>query len=1422
MAGSALIIVLSFVVLLTVVVLAMLSHSLLNRMISNASSNVTKTDLYAHGAIDQIIGDLRQEVVAGSTSSGSGTSTIYRPSSVAASVPYNSGPSSYTTAIWNQTFPNLVKESTHGVSFEPYDSPTPRAAPVSTTSLSVDGSSRIISGSADGTSLNGHYVSVTRWNKPLLLPKALAGYVPGTGGSPTTFTDTGTTTSAVAQPTPVSSFVAPDWILTTANSSNPNPTTWPASPATTIENPKSTSYVVGRYAYTIYNEGGLLDANVAGGPWATTGTPPTSAIDGLIASQLALYYRKGPSAFADLSQLPGLADLTTLEGATNYRGQYIVDSLVGWRNAASAASSPNLQTSPFPTYKFSFSGDVNIGNYLNYLLGLSSNFMSTGYTGTYNTSTNPPGYPDSYSGQIVTDQVFTGRQQMINFFENTIAKSIGTTAKATEQAYLQDAMMYLGTFSRTLNQPSYWPDPTRPTIQPLGTYSSYTGGNDVNVIDATGNTNNPIFRSIRVGSTGFTRFDGTPANPGDPLVKKRFPLNRLAWLTYKGPSNDVNGTGQNDSVVNQTISALGGNPTSSTDPITQYVNNTGTDANIYQCFGLTWYSSYQDPITGVTSSLWVYNHTSNSTTPPANPLTSGSPTNPIIMTLSQVAAQNRDPDFIELLKAAICAGSLGKGSQLNGLGGSAQYQFALDTTTDYQILQIAANIIEQFKPDGFPVRIEDPASVTVGGATIPPWVACGSENLPYIAGLGAIALQIYPYAPNPLTASAPTDSGAGVMLGLPILWNPYDQNCPTPSYNPTLSSTALSGQAPTSFQFFAQANNTSTSNSVSAASFNTRADGPSGINSSGNFSDSNTTYLTYPTTVMNFVVPPGNNTLFREPTFLDETTKPTSSLLALGPITGTNTNAINTSPYVTNTQDPAAGNLSNSSGFTEYMASSRHWIGIYCGQFPLAFTASGIPYQTTQGSNTNAWATLLLGLQCKDGLGNLITYDQTYISPPVYDAGLTPTKQAVWGGNNNNIDEYTLTLMDPRTSRFGCAGGGGYQQNIAEVDPTNHIIYSDRPDATNGSAYGVGPTPVIPGTGSSTGWTGSSNYLGLFCQNNVTVGTYYADPDGVVRRAMGAYASTALTTAASPSGLPMAMAYSSKGSLPSSKAQGESRPWMLHRPFRSVAELGYVFRGTPWKNLDFFTPESGDSALLDTFCINEDYRPDAVAAGRVDLNSKQAPVFQALLAGAYRDETAGLKSAPTTVVTSTLGGATGFPQVSLTSAEAIAISQALVTRTTVGGTNAAVSLTTPQPLSNIGDIVGRWISGTSTATATTTGINGATSYDGFSADLGTGLATGAGTTATGLYSTSGSGVVTPDDNVIQRLRESTMRALSDAGQAGTWNLLIDVVAQSGHYPNSATSLSNFLVEGERRYWVHVSIDRQTGQVVDENIEPVNE
>jgi hypothetical protein len=49
-----------------------------------------------------------------------------------------------------------------------------------------------------------------------------------------------------------------------------------------------------------------------------------------------------------------------------------------------------------------------------------------------------------------------------------------------------------------------------------------------------------------------------------------------------------------------------------------------------------------------------------------------------------------------------------------------------------------------------------------------------------------------------------------------------------------------------------------------------------------------------------------------------------------------------------------------------------------------------------------------------------------------------------------------------------------------------------------------------------------------------------------------------------------------------------------------------------------------------------------------------------------------------------------------------------------------------------------------------------------------------------------------------------------------------MVAQTGHYPPNATSLPQFVVDGEKRYWLHIAIDRFTGEVLDKQIEVVNE
>jgi len=70
--------------------------------------------------------------------------------------------------------------------------------------------------------------------------------------------------------------------------------------------------------------------------------------------------------------------------------------------------------------------------------------------------------------------------------------------------------------------------------------------------------------------------------------------------------------------------------------------------------------------------------------------------------------------------------------------------------------------------------------------------------------------------------------------------------------------------------------------------------------------------------------------------------------------------------------------------------------------------------------------------------------------------------------------------------------------------------------------------------------------------------------------------------------------------------------------------------------------------------------------------------------------------------------------------------------------------------------------------------------------------------------------------------EKLVRALSEVANTRTWNLLIDVVGQAGRYAPSADSLAKFQVQGQTRYWVHLAIDRYTGEIVDKRVEPATE
>jgi len=1229
--GAALIIVLAFVVLLTGLMVAFFSRALSNRQISNSSASQTKVDAFAQGAMLQIVGDLKQEIADPSRSNTTsittttGTGTIYTPKSAAYAVPQLVGSSGTGGAE------NLVKISRSGSVF--YSGGTCRASAISTT----------------GTSLNGRYLSPARWNKARLLPV--------TSGTDATPQFTGST------------FVAPDWILMARDGSNPTPDPGGSIPSALKWSSTASSAVVGRYAYAIYNEGGLLDANVAGYP---------SVLSSSDAS------RKEAVSFADLTQVFIQAGLPL------NKAQQAVDAIVGWRNSATAQVSGS-----FPNPNFSATSG---SNYANAVRNNTTGFLMV-------SSTNG-----------VTDRAFYSRQQLISFFSD-LGSGLGFSAD--EQNALQSALQYFTHFSRCLAQPSYRPDPNRPRIvgnayQPSTTY---TGGNDAWSADhSLENAINPAFATIRVTET-FARNDGSTAQMGEPLVKKRFALNRLCWLTCEGPSKDAT------AAVRKAYTDLG---------VSSAQLDQGTAQNIEKYFGLRWTDG---PGANKRGGYWTYLRSDFSTL--------------------DSLCNTREPDFFELLRAGICAGSLAKAGPCVGKTPEtyplADFQRSSDTILNNQLYQIGANIIAQASPDNFPIRIiyTDPNTGPIS--------FFGVTDLPYLYGLSCASIVVTkPTFPTGTVPSAngyvapypnqpPFVPGLGAAMLFPVIWNPH-----SPSSSVGLSPSQLR----VSISNYSISSLPSSTSASASTSFTPQyyVTGPPGIRVSSTVltptwptgsHDSTTGCIQMPTSgITNGLTFSNDPTFYREPTPLYRPGIPTG--LALEP------NSYLASDF------PAWS--------TGIPTTSGTYIGFYAGQFPLQWTTNGTTYTANNISTTNGLNTgVTVSLEYDSG-GTWIPYSQRIVLPLGDPAIKYSTSYPLI------LASVFRVFMDPRSQRWGASGLGCPPLDFASASS----LYLDSAKTLRPSIRS-GTDPRAPFGSTNPYYFGSTSQSMYFPRLDFTpyvnADNYFYDPDKVVRRAMGGHVPDDKGTASTMVGLPMAAVYGNPGNV-------SNRPIILHRPFRSVGELGYVFSDMPWRSIDFSTAESGFAALLDLFCIREETRPDALLAGRVDLNTRQKPVLQALLSGAYMDELL------------LAGGASALSDPLMSGSFATVVSGSLVARTTSTDSKKG-------PLLNIADLVGRYVS--STANDSSQGA-----FDGFSNDL-------------GIDSTALSPV-----NMISRFRETSIRALSSTGMTGCWNLMVDLVAQTGRYPMNANLSGDFLVEGEKRYWLHLAIDRQTGEIIDQQIEQVNE
>lgn len=1093
----ALVIVLAFVVLLTIAVVAFFSIATTERRISSSSAHTIIADSLAVSALDVIVGDLKAEIAAGSATTPP-SYHLYEPSIPGNIVPQRNKPS-------GANIPNLVRTSLRddgpsGVNSAQSPAQTSRASD----SNSLD------------MSLNGRAMTAARWNSHYLITRA--------------------TNSTTIDPTPVAGFKAPDWVLVTRN--GPATQASLGSGASALNNSASTNgnFVVGRYAYAIYDEGGLIDINVAGFPSPST------------ASQTA---SKTNLAFADLAAIIGTSAAQTRQ----------IDNIVGWRNYASIRTRSASQPAGSLSSDYSFNS-AGANAYYDFALTRNDGFLTTNL--------------QTASGR--TDQSFITRQDLLRYRRLT--------------SLSQNVLEQLGTFSRDTNAPTY---------RPL----------TVTLI-------NPDFSKVRV-TNAFTRFDGTSATVNEPMLKKRFPLTRLVWLTSKGPSASLANT---DPIIAQLKA----------NNISDATIAQGTAANIQGCFGLT----YNSP-----GGLWTYNH--------------GAPDR--ILRLDEITT--REPDFFELLQAAIVDGSLGQGTGGGVTGGAATFPDIHMSNKTHHLLSIGAAIIDQVDSDSIPTRIQFKPGTTT-------WTAYGVESLPYLT-------QIYPIA-----GTSPDDSTKWATYLLVQLWNPHRKTTTHPTVRLKL-------------------------------------DGGIGLFTGGNgqsYSQNDAFFLAAGEAV----------TLTAEfspsPTPLQ-----TNNCALIGSFA-----ALPTPPST----------------------STNPFVGFRLPDTTLTPAPTGnMPQLDVQLGASNGGSVHPFNVTMEiDAYGTFVPYNHFIgVDDPaswIHDASLAVRDASNRSGTPRNFTAAQLTQIppsslikvDPRATRFGI-----FQLTVADNRVIQPLWRSSQTSGYGGAiADPGGPVEHAP-----LRFVGSNPfYPATFAINNApstNSRTSYSDNDGVIRPADCVYPDPSVTT--NGSSTPYSSAVASQ----------DYRPFIINRPFRSVAELGYAFRDLPWKTLDFFTDQSGDAGLLDVFTITDE---PSVVAGRVNLNTQQTPVLQAILSLSNWDE---LDS--TNNIAQTGGG--------VTTAATMSTKIATATSTT--------------PLLNRADIV-----------------------------LQNGLPLAI------LPLPSGG----THNQTVKSKREAVARSLTTVGQTRTWNLMIDVVAQSGRYPPTATNLSNFVVEGEKRYWLHVAIDRFTGEIIDQQLEPVYE
>ncbi len=633
----------------------------------------------------------------------------------------------------------------------------------------------------------------------------------------------------------------------------------------------------------------------------------------------------------------------------------------------------------------------------------------------------------------------------------------------------------------------------------------------------------PVLRPASVSLIRY-RDDGTSysmeIDAGEPLLDHRFALDKLAWLGPSGPN-----TGQ--------FPAL-------------------TPAAIQACFGLLWNPSEH---------RWDY----------VGP--SGISVKDEISSLSDVADDNRDPNFLELLNAGIGKRSLdlavgrywglpgnpdpilwGMDATANALTGANGFTY--DGSLQYQVMRIAAAIIDQADADNYPTTLHFNADNFYG-----------LEDLPLISGLFT---KVY-FRHQGISGTQFGDPPVSLYL-IPQLWNPHRAGPVVPG--PTDIAIVFENGGNTSWWITMSVPNPSPSNpnrkkTVQSPQVSTSFAGESitvDLSASGDFR------------AQPSVIVPG----------------PGISGLA-----GVNPPGLTTSDY-----DAAVGLP----------------VGVYSNPWPASFLLPGVaphPAGTTPGGQPNTpkvgleMSNAKISMRYRNTTGSWRTYaifgGATGILSPALAQGNGLNLANLYRACAPHVGPHAIRPIDPRTQRFGLAFttesvAPGKLSPASWPKSTIHSASDRELVAQMGYSYqGLNAFPE-PANFQGGNWGNNLPIARLWMNDTATnPKVYYGDSDGVVRPSDGILAGAAAN--------PMyATATGAAGAL---TASDRTRPIILQRPFRTVAELGYAFRDQPWKTLDFFSDKSADAALLDLFCISENAQ--GIIPGKINPNAAPSAVLDAIL-----------------------------------------------------------------------------------------------------------------------------------------------------------------------------------------------------------------